>query len=998
MSSIKPEASVTAIGQYFDAVDENINIHGENTAVFMLIGDFYEMYVKYNKETDTHYGSNLWELKDILQCQRISETKKTKLENGDILKMWGVPQSSIEDKKNLLVNNNYNIILYDQRKDDKGKVIERYISEKITPGTFIAKDDSLIDITSNNVSCLILKSYKIGTITKIGYGYSNFDVFTGHTSLFDGSTESLFIDHTTFNDLEHNLISNVPRELLILTNLDNKVYEQIKKAMGCGNLLIKKYDMNDIKSKNCFKPEYIKKTINSVFTNSEYFNEFEYCELATSSLCFLIDYVNIYTPLALSKISDPNLIDNERLILANHTHQQLNIISDNQKNKLSSVLSNLNNCVSVLGKRNFKNQLLNPTKNIEKLNKEYDIIDYITNANNIIHDVRNKLKYVSDTDYLLRKITTNKSYPRDLYKLYISFDSLKDVRDDIIGNNNHTILKYIYSHHITHDIFQTSLNELLTEIDNKLNIKMCDITDIKIEDIGLIKDGYDSEYDKMKTDYKNKNDLIRTIICELNRFLKIEFGDNTDYIQEHVYEKNACDLKITSSRTDKVTALITRMAKHHSSAPIITFNINSSPYSIDFRDLVFKKKDKTNNIIHHKLINDTYEELYSLKTKLVSFTTKVFADILDNLVLKYYDKIERLSSVIGIIDATICKAYNSKKMNYCKPIIQEHDKSFVNVKGLRHQLIEQLLDNEVYVSNDIELGKDKNGLLLYGTNAVGKTSFIRALGISVIMAQAGMYVPAESFVYNPYSSIYSRILGNDNLFKGLSTFQVEISELRTIEKYADKNSLILGDEICSGTEHDSALCINACGLIHLNNVNSTYIFATHLHELVDIEEVNALEKLYVKHMTVVYDNERGDLIYERKFKDGSGDRTYGLEVIKSVLSKKFVDNCYDMRNKLCGQNILFLDSKKSNYNAKYLKTSICELCNKNSAVDIHHIEEQQNANANGFIGTINKNCMGNIINLCKSCHLKQTDDSDMKIIKKVKTTHGYKLLLQSGTI
>ena len=90
-------------------------------------------------------------------------------------------------------------------------------------------------------------------------------------------------------------------------------------------------------------------------------------------------------------------------------------------------------------------------------------------------------------------------------------------------------------------------------------------------------------------------------------------------------------------------------------------------------------------------------------------------------------------------------------------------------------------------------------------------------------------------------------------------------------------------------------------------------------------------------MSVVYDNERGDLIYERKFKDGSGARTYGLEVIKSVLSKKFVDSCYDMRAKLCGQNILFLDSKKSNYNAKYLKTSICELCNKNAAVDVHHI-------------------------------------------------------------
>ena len=108
-------------------------------------------------------------------------------------------------------------------------------------------------------------------------------------------------------------------------------------------------------------------------------------------------------------------------------------------------------------------------------------------------------------------------------------------------------------------------------------------------------------------------------------------------------------------------------------------------------------------------------------------------------------------------------------MNYCKPIIEDNEKSFVNVKGLRHQLIELLLTDEKYVTNDIILGKEKSGMLLYGTNAVGKTSFIKALGISIIMAQAGMYVPAEHFVYKPYNSIYSRILGNDNLHKGLST-------------------------------------------------------------------------------------------------------------------------------------------------------------------------------------------------------------------------------------
>ena len=116
-----------------------------------------------------------------------------------------------------------------------------------------------------------------------------------------------------------------------------------------------------------------------------------------------------------------------------------------------------------------------------------------------------------------------------------------------------------------------------------------------------------------------------------------------------------------------------------------------------------------------------------------------------------------------------------------------------------------------------------NGILLYGTNAVGKTSFIKAIGISIIMAQAGLYVPALEFTYYPYKTLFTRILGNDNIFKGLSTFAVEMTELRTILQMADENSLILGDELCSGTESDSALSIFVAGLEILHK-KKLYIF------------------------------------------------------------------------------------------------------------------------------------------------------------------------------
>ena len=127
-------------------------------------------------------------------------------------------------------------------------------------------------------------------------------------------------------------------------------------------------------------------------------------------------------------------------------------------------------------------------------------------------------------------------------------------------------------------------------------------------------------------------------------------------------------------------------------------------------------------------------------------------------------------------------------------------------------LIEQLLSDQIYITNDIEFNDSQLGMLLYGTNAVGKTSCIRAIGMIIIMAQAGLFVPATTFTYSIYNKLFTRILGNDNLFKGLSTFAVEMIELRSILKMADNNSLVLGDELCSGTESTSALSIFTAGV------------------------------------------------------------------------------------------------------------------------------------------------------------------------------------------
>ena len=148
-----------------------------------------------------------------------------------------------------------------------------------------------------------------------------------------------------------------------------------------------------------------------------------------------------------------------------------------------------------------------------------------------------------------------------------------------------------------------------------------------------------------------------------------------------------------------------------------------------------------------------------------------------------------------MIDIVLNKSYVSKKFNYCKPTIEDGEDSYCHLFDMRHPLIEQLQDDEIYVPNDVHLGVENNGILLYGTNAVGKSSLIKSIGVNIIMAQAGMYVSCNKLIFSPYKSIFTRILGNDNIFKGLSTFAVEMCELRTILNNCDKNSLILGDEL-----------------------------------------------------------------------------------------------------------------------------------------------------------------------------------------------------------
>ena len=161
-------------------------------------------------------------------------------------------------------------------------------------------------------------------------------------------------------------------------------------------------------------------------------------------------------------------------------------------------------------------------------------------------------------------------------------------------------------------------------------------------------------------------------------------------------------------------------------------------------------------------------------------------------------------------------------------------------------------------------------MLLFGTNASGKSSLMKGIGLNIILAQAGFYVACKEFRYNPYHYLFTRINNNDNIFKGESSFAVEMGELRNILKRSNDKSLVLGDELCSGTENISALSIFSSSVVKLNERKTNFVFATHLHDLCKIKEVTELEKVKMYHLKVIFDNETGELVYDRKLEEGNG--------------------------------------------------------------------------------------------------------------------------------
>jgi DNA mismatch repair protein MutS len=277
---------------------------------------------------------------------------------------------------------------------------------------------------------------------------------------------------------------------------------------------------------------------------------------------------------------------------------------------------------------------------------------------------------------------------------------------------------------------------------------------------------------------------------------------------------------------------------------------------------------------------------------------------------------------------------------------------------------------------------------------------MKALGISIIMAQAGMFVPAKSFIYSPYKSIMTRISGNDNLFKELSSFGVEMVELKAIWNRADLKTLVIGDEICRGTEHVSGNAIVATTILKLASVNATFIFATHLHDIIKLQRIKQLTTVKAFHITVEHDHVTDELIFDRQLKEGSGPEVYGITVAKYLIqNNEFIQTANEIKDELLGFKDQLQQTATSKYNNNVFVHE-CHVCHAKlkfvegvSTLDTHHINHQKDC-VDGFVLNkehLKKNASANLVVLCKSCHSKVHNGS-LQIEGYVLTSNGKKLV------
>lgn len=970
----KYKPSKNLINDYLEQQQKYEEIYGEKTIVLMQVGSFYEIYGVNNEEEKVGRVDEVTQLLDITKTRankKIAENSRTNPLTA------GIPTRAAEKYIEALITGNYTVIIIDQ-KEDNPKI--RNMKEVCSPGTYIGKNTD-----ANNETNTLIAIY-INTYTIM---LSYIDINTGKNGIYIYDEESE-IDYIT--KLQKLLLELMPREAIIYAdnknntnntnntnNINDTNYELFNKTIKnttFENIAVhkKEFVSMPLKYKNAFLARIYE---SGMLTPIEYINMERYDEEVTLFV-LMLQFAAEHNVSLVNKISIPVInMGLNSIKLSMDTINDLNILSGT-KNTAHSLFSILDNTRTAPGRRKLRSRLLNPITDVKLLTQSYNDIENMLQVdkntkNEKFKQYRELLRNVRDLERLNRRIVLQRIHPFEWMQIDSSYSSLQEILEFAVDDPKYNIIaEYI-------DI----IDEFITEYKDTFNFKA--IYKFSMETAAepiFVNDLY-NDLTNANNQRKESMKKLREYAAELSKQVKIDNSAQLKYTDRDGYY-----ISMTNTRADILKKLI---VKNKDTKTHNLFNNNISNDTPLHTNIKLTKLSSETKIISDE-IKDLSGKIIEYKDTIQRLNRYYYKQYIGYITDKYNDMFNAVAEYISEVDVLTSNAYTAHTYRYCKPIANTGEQSKLSCVKLRHPIIERVQIDVPFTANDLELNADNStGILLYGINASGKSTLMKSIAIAIIMVQSGMYAPADIFSFTPYSSIITKISTNDNIYEGKSTFMKEMYDLKQM-LCGDKNTLILADELCNGTEHNSALGIVAEAIIELLNKKSSFIITTHLHDLVQFEELTGRKELAWKHLKTRIDNnnDNPNIIFERILSEGTGESTYGIEVAQylNVGGTDFIKNAIKFRNKAMG--VTKQVGNKSRYNSNVILEE-CKICKcNNMQLDTHHINFQCSADNNGFINTFHKNTKHNLVVLCKECHNK-VHNGGIKITNYIQTANGVKL-------
>ena len=664
-------------------------------------------------------------------------------------------------------------------------------------------------------------------------------------SVIDTSTGEYFIGQCDYRDISKYLTKYLPKEVIIPKSMvynTEKWYQDFKPFVTAVESWIFNYDQS-----YRFLIEHFKvKSLKGYGCES-----FDMGIVAGGALLYHIKNNLNSTIDHFTKVKP--IQDEGFMGLDGFTIKNLEIFHSISSNDSEGTLINtIDYTITAGGGRLLKKWIYSPLADEKAINERLDIVDELLNKKQIIDNLRKTFKQTVDTERIVAKISRNSASPRDLIGISQTFVFYQNCIDEVDKLESLNGLTNSYK----------DLNQLTKQINYTLN----EDVPSAIKKGNIIKEGIDKELDDLRDILHNGKKWI------------------DDFQNSERENLGISSLKVGFNKVFGYYIEVTKTHQHKVPDNYIRKQtlVNSERYITE--DL---------KIYEEKVLN--------AEGRIYDIENRIFQDLI-NLIIKQIQKIQHNAEIINVIDVLSSFSYLALSKKYTRPSFSKNGK--LEIINGRHPVIESLLPpTEKFIPNDLSMDIQNSQIhLITGPNMAGKSTYLRQTGIIVLLAQIGCFVPADSALIGIVDKLFTRVGASDNLAGGESTFLVEMNEAANIINNATSRSLILFDEVGRGTATFDGLSIAWAIVEYLhntNNISARTLFATHYHELSVLED--QLLRLKNYHIAVKEHNDK--IIFLRKIIEGSGDKSYGIQVAKmaglpisivnrakEVLKQKFENN------------------------------------------------------------------------------------------------------------